>query len=169
MFPEAWRKELLREEVTMSESIQERPAPRFKIDQAVGFVDGGLGIFKIKSASWREDIQEWSYFFYVSGYWRESGLRPLSIEEIGSDELLELARRLEGADSRRADMERERDEARAELADLQGLCGRLTDALKDANETCRNLLNGITDPVELDPQGWSAVIAEAETAMKDVK
>lgn len=155
----------------MSEASEQCPAPKFKVGQVVGYADLKAGALKINSVRWSHVVNDWLYSFNVGGFCRGSWLRPLSIDEIGSDELSKLAEMLEGADSRRADMERERDEARAKLATSRDLCEKLIYAADILSHDCEKGANS-GDWGNWSSGDWKelvdmrAVIAEAEAAQE---
>lgn len=124
--------------------IQQCPEPRFKVGQVVVITLGNLqNIGRIAQVFWSEPSNSWFCDITDGAVWRENTLRPLSIDEIGSDELTGMAERLTAANERvlisqqvsdsmlakLVDMERERDECRGNLAAFKEertrLCGPL--------------------------------------------
>lgn len=154
----------------MSEASEQRPAPRFKVGQVVIMRSVKKELpFRVTEVILSEG--EWFYGWDKRNLASEHMIRPLSIDEIGSDELSKLAEMLEGADSRRADMERERDEARAKLATSRDLCEKLIYAADILSHDCEKGANsgdwgnwGSGDWKEL--VDMRAVIAEAEAAQE---
>jgi len=165
---------------SMSNDIQQqRPEPRFKVNQIVMTPHKFTPKYplSIVAVEWSEFFSGWRYEVSGNDVYVESDLRPLSIDEIGSDELSKLGADLEGSNSRRADMMRERDKALLKLAASRGLCGRmlphLTTAVAHVHDLriildeCREMgmtihMCGVTYK---DSEARS-VIAEAEAEMK---
>lgn len=120
--------------------IQQGPEPRFKVGQVVRII-GTEELFEIKKSEFVDG--KWYHRRSGHGEIKEQYLRPLSIDEIGSDELTGMAERLTAANERvlisqqvgdsmlakLVDMERERDECRGNLAAFKEertrLCGPL--------------------------------------------
>ena len=144
-----------------NEQQEQRPAPRFKIGQVVVVVSvKKQPMFRIGNHIWHEG--EWNYEFQRKQFAAEHMLRPLSSEEIGGDEVARLSEMLLGAGSRRADMMRQRDEARA-------LCGKLLQSFRECAGNL-NFARAVMDAKSRKLAGeliadYRALIAEAESVL----
>lgn len=133
--------------------IQQRPEPRFKVGQVVMVANSDRQPpMKISAITW---MNGWFYGWGFGNIVYEVTLRPLSIDEIGSDELTGMAERLTEAEGREADSDRRREEWQAKFVAERAITVRMLKAL-----------NTFVDHFGDSFQEAHAVIAEAEAAIQ---
>lgn len=156
---------------------QQRPEPRFKDRQVVVIITDDVPV-QIEKTLWILAGEFYLYEMFDGEAFKEHELRPLSVDEIGSNRLTELAQRLLAADARVETSQRVSDSLLAKLAASRGLCGRMLTALTGIGQSewiggddiplcwCGGIYRADTHSHATRCLNARAVIAEAEAEMK---